>query len=127
MSDSRSVLGVSLVVGLLVPAEPVTQGQEAVAHMAGKAVEQGAATCRREPVRQDACAAALGAPDVSEAAIAAHEQSTLTDQLLRPGCTQLPLSLTRDQVREVGRRIVVMTGGCGAGSAWTVSRRRMTG
>jgi hypothetical protein len=44
------------------------------------------------------------------------------DRLYRPagpGCTQLPLSLTRDAVRAAGAQVVVMTGGCGVGKAWT--------
>jgi hypothetical protein len=53
---------------------------------------------------------------------AAQLERVFGDLLYRPsgnGCTQLPLSLTRDAIRAAGARVVVMTGGCGVGQAWT--------
>ncbi len=54
---------------------------------------------------------------------AADVRAAFGDTLFAPTggeCTQLPLSLTRDEVRAAGKQVVIMTGGCrrGVGTAW---------
>ena len=82
MSRSRALLVAALAASLLVPAtafaDPVV---DAGSTFAQKATEQAAATCRRDPVGQDACAEALGTPDASEAAIAAYGTSEVSRAL----------------------------------------------
>lgn len=54
---------------------------------------------------------------------AADVRAAFGDRLYAPTggeCTQLPMTLTRDAVRDAGAQVVVMTGGCtrGVGSDW---------
>ena len=82
MSRSRALLAAALTAGLLVPAAASADpAQEAAQRFVQKASEQGAATCRRDPVGLDDCATALGTADASEAAVAAYEASE-TSRLL---------------------------------------------
>ena len=82
MSRSRALLAAALAASVLVPAtalaNPVVDAGSAFAQ---KATEQAAATCRREPVGQDACGDALGTPDASEAAIVAYDRSEVSRAL----------------------------------------------
>ncbi|HEY1358375.1 MAG TPA: phosphatidylinositol-specific phospholipase C domain-containing protein [Thermoleophilaceae bacterium] len=60
--------------------------------------------------------------DTGYAAGAAAIQSSLGDLVLRPPskgsrCDPLPLSLTRDEIRKRGKRVLLM-GPCGDGNAW---------
>jgi hypothetical protein len=79
---TRTALAAAVLAGLLVPAtaaaDPV---QEVGQRLAQKATEQAAASCRRDPVGLDECAALLGAPDASAAAVAAYETSEVSRAL----------------------------------------------
>ena len=79
MSRLTVLAAAALGLGLLAPAGalagPADQVQEAGERFATKAVEQAAATCRREPLGREECAQVLGTPDASPAAVAAHEAS----------------------------------------------------
>ena len=79
---SRAVLAAALALGLLAPASALANPVvEAGTRFTDKAVEQGAATCRREPVQRDECAKVLGTPDASAAAVAAYEASEVSRAL----------------------------------------------
>jgi hypothetical protein len=97
VSRSRALLAAALSAALLVPAaasaDPV---QEAAERFAQKAVEQAAASCRRDPVGADECAALLGTPDAGQAAVAAYETSQ-TSRLL-------------DLQRDLGDRLPLQAG-----------------
>jgi hypothetical protein len=79
VSRPTALAAAALALGLVLPTGALAAASEQVVEagerFATKAVEQAAATCRREPVGRDECAQVLGAPDASEAAVAAHEQS----------------------------------------------------
>jgi len=82
VSRVSALLVAALTLSVLAPAvalaDPV---QEAGERVAQKAAEQAAASCRRDPVGRQECAAALGTADAGEAAIAEYEASELSRTL----------------------------------------------
>ena len=96
MSRARVLVAAALALTVLAPAVALADDPLAGAgdRFVAKAAEQAAATCRRDPVGRDECAAVLGTPDASEASIAAYEGSELsrTLDLQRSLGDRLPLN-----------------------------------
>ena len=82
MHRARPLIVAALAAALVAPAAALADPvQEAGSRFVQKGAEQAAATCRREPVERDECAAVLGTPDASRAAIDAYPASEVSRAL----------------------------------------------